>query len=93
MGKATFPYNLTNNLDKFVRLKQAELMEKHGRKVTLAEVYDIVGEYCGVTGFTVSMLKSGSYNPSVILAFLLAGYFKTTVDDLFGIVPKEEESK
>jgi DNA-binding XRE family transcriptional regulator len=91
MGKATFPFNLTNNLDKFVRMKQAELMSERGKKVTLTEVYDLIGEKCGVTGFTVSMLKSGSYNPSVILAFILAGYFKTTVDDLFSIVPKEED--
>ncbi len=89
MAKASFPYKVTNNMDKYVRLKQAELVEERGEKVTLTEVYDIIGQACGVTGFTVSMLKSGSYNPSIILAFLLAQYFGTTVDELFGIVPEE----
>lgn len=90
MAKATFPYKVTNNMEKFVRLKQAELMADRGKKVTLTEVHDLAGAYCGVTGFTVSMLKSGSYNPSIILAFLLAKYFNTTVDELFGIIPEEE---
>jgi DNA-binding XRE family transcriptional regulator len=92
MAKASFPYKVVNNLDKYVRLKQAEMMEERGDKVTLQEVYEAAGNYCGVKPYTVSMIKSGSYNPSVILAFLLAEFFGTTVDELFGIVPEGEKT-
>lgn len=88
MAKAVFPYKLTNNLDRYVRLKQAKMAEERGDKVTLQEVYEAAGAYCGVKPYTVSMVKSGAYNPSIILAFLLAEFFETTVDELFGIEKK-----
>lgn len=91
MAKATFPFKLTNELDKFVRLKQAEMVKERGDKVNLQEVYEAAGEFCGVTPYTVSMIKSGSYRPSIILAFLLAKFFNTTVDELFGIVEEGGE--
>lgn len=89
MAKATFPYKVTNNMEKFVRLKQAAMVEQRGDKVTLQEVYVAAGDYCGVQEQTVSMIKGGAYNPSIILAFLLAEFFGTTVDELFGIKPKK----
>lgn len=93
MAKATFPYKVINNMEKYVRLKQADMVAERGDKVTLQEVYEAAGKYCGVKSYTVSMIKSGSYNPSVILAFLLAEFFDTKVDDLFGIIPEEGEKK
>ena len=91
MAKAIFPYKVTNNMEKYVRLKQAEMMKERGGRVTLQEVYEAAGEFCGVKPYTISMIKSGSYSPSVTLAFLLAKFFGTTVDGLFGIEPKEDE--
>lgn len=91
MAKATFPFKLINDMERFVRLKQAEMVKEKGDKVTLQEVYEAAGEFCGVKSHTISMIKSGSYNPSVILAFLLAKFFNTTVDELFDIEPKEGE--
>jgi len=88
LAKATFPYKLTNNMERFVRLKQAEMMESKGDKVTLQEVYQAAGEFCGVQPYTISMIKSGAYRPSIVLAFLLAEFFGTTVDELFGIEPE-----
>lgn len=89
MVKATFPYTVVNNLDRYIRLRQAELMQQRGEKVTLQEIYKEVADYCGVKPYTISMIKSGNYNPSITLAFLIADYFKATVDDIFGIVPIE----
>lgn len=93
LARATFPYKLTNNMEKFVRLKQAEMMQERGDKVTLQEVYDAAGKFCGVKPYTISMIKSGLYNPSIILAFLLARFFGTTVDELFDIEPEGKASE
>lgn len=32
---------------------------------------------------TISSLESGRYNPSIILAFKIARYFKTTIENIF----------
>lgn len=37
----------------------------------------------GVSRQTISSLENGRYNPSILLAFRLARYFDTTVEQLF----------
>lgn len=34
-------------------------------------------------GKTIGSLEHGRYNPSIILAFKLARYFNTTIEDIF----------
>ena len=36
-----------------------------------------------VSGQTIGSLEHGRYNPSIILAFKLARYFNTTIEDIF----------
>ena len=36
-----------------------------------------------VTRQTISSLEHGRYNPSILLAFKLARYFGTTIEDIF----------
>jgi len=37
----------------------------------------------GVTRQTIHAIESGKYNPSLDLAFKLAGYFETRIEDIF----------
>ena len=32
---------------------------------------------------TISSLESGKYNPSIVLAFKIAGYFNKTIEEIF----------
>ena len=39
---------------------------------------------------TIGSLENGRYNPSILLAFKIARYFETTIEDIF-IYDEEEE--
>lgn len=39
---------------------------------------------------TIGSLENGRYNPSILLAFKIARYFQTTIEDIF--IYEEEES-
>lgn len=41
---------------------------------------------------TISSLEKGRYNPSIILAFKIARYFKRSIEDIF-IYEEEEEDE
>lgn len=49
------------------------------RRVTQQELADAVG----VTRQTIISLENGRYNASLVLAHRLAGYFGTTIEELF----------
>ena len=40
---------------------------------------------------TIGSLENGRYNPSILLAFKIARYFDTTIEDIF--IYHEEEEK
>lgn len=42
-----------------------------------------LAETLGVSRQTISSLESGRYNPSILLAFRLASYFKLKIEDIF----------
>lgn len=74
---------VANDLDKFIRLKQAELIKKRGDNVTIKEVHEHIGKHCGLKGQTIALIKTGNYNPSLPVALKLADYFKVTVNEIF----------
>ena len=37
----------------------------------------------GVSRQTISSLENGRYNPSILLAYKIARYFETTIEDVF----------
>ena len=43
----------------------------------------------GVSRQTISSLENGRYNPSIVLAFKIARYFKLKVEDVF--IMEEED--
>ncbi len=44
---------------------------------------EILADRLEVSRQTISSLESGRYNPSILLAFKLAGFFKVTIEELF----------
>ena len=44
----------------------------------------------GVSRQTISSLEKGRYNPSILLAFKIARYFGTTIEDVFDFSEVEE---
>lgn len=47
--------------------------------ITQEELADILG----VTRQTIGSLENGRYNPSILLAFRIAKFFKTTIEEIF----------
>ena len=61
-----------------------KIRKKHGlRQEELAEAL-------AVSRQTIGSLENGRYNPSILLAFKLARYFKTSIEEIFIY---EEESQ
>lgn len=54
-----------------------ELRKKKGIKQE--ELADILG----VTRQTIGSLENGRYNPSILLAFKIARYFKMSIEEIF----------
>lgn len=49
------------------------------QKVTQEELANAIG----VSRQTIIAIEKGNYTPSVLLALRIAGYFKTSVEDIF----------
>lgn len=92
-GRKEYPFKLKNNLDKYLRIKQARLTLERGEPVTFKQLYKEMAEYMGVTENTIALIKSNNYNPSLVVALAIAKFLDTTVDELFSIVPKEEKEE
>lgn len=89
MARREYPFELHNNLDKYLRIKQARITMVTGQTLTLQEVYKDMAEYIGATENTVALIKSGNYNPSLVVALAMSEYLKVSVDDLFSITKKD----
>lgn len=93
MARREYPFELSNNLSKHLRIKQARLTVANKKAVTLQELYDDMAEYMGVSTNTVALIKGNNYNPSLVVAMAMAEYLETTVDELFSIKPREVLAK
>ncbi|MCH5170695.1 MAG: helix-turn-helix transcriptional regulator [Oscillospiraceae bacterium] len=52
---------------------------------------DELGEALGVSRQTVISIEKGKYNPSITLAFKIARYFNTTIEEIFIFEGDENE--
>ncbi|WKY44396.1 helix-turn-helix transcriptional regulator [Eubacteriaceae bacterium ES2] len=60
-----------------------EIRKQHGiKQEELAAVLEVSRQ-------TISSLENGRYNPSILLAFKIARYFKMTIEEIF--IFEEEE--
>ncbi|MBS4872072.1 MAG: helix-turn-helix transcriptional regulator [Peptoniphilus sp. oral taxon 375] len=66
--------------------KLEEIRKKHG--ITQEELASILE----VSRQTIGSLENGRYNPSILLAFKIARYFKLTIEDIF-IYQEEDDDK
>ena len=62
-----------------------EIRKEHG--ITQEELANILE----VSRQTIGSLENGRYNPSIILAFKIAKFFKLTIEDIF--IYEEEENE
>jgi putative transcriptional regulator len=51
-----------------------------------------LAEILGVSRQTISSLENGRYNPSILLSFKIARYFKMSIEDIF-IYEEDENGK
>ena len=56
------------------------------KRISQQELADAIG----VTRATVNAIESGGYNPSLELAFRLAKFFKTDIQNIFSIEEKKK---
>ncbi|MCP8973124.1 helix-turn-helix domain-containing protein [Bacillus licheniformis] len=91
MARREYPFVLSNNLDKFLRIKQARMTVEKKQPVTLQDVNKDMAKFMGVSDNTINLIKSNNYNPSLVVAMAMAEYLETTVDELFNITRKEEK--
>ena len=59
--------------------KQAYRCQRKNRGIKQEELADALE----VSRQTIGSLENGRYNPSILLAFKLARYFDTTIEDIF----------
>jgi DNA-binding XRE family transcriptional regulator len=88
MARREYPFKLKNDLDKFLRIKQARLTVERGKPITLQEMYKDMAQYIGTSENTIGLIKSNNYNPSLVVALAMAEYLNTKVDELFTIERK-----
>ncbi|WP_142385065.1 helix-turn-helix transcriptional regulator [Cytobacillus massiliigabonensis] len=89
MARREYPFKLKNNLDRYLRVKQAKLTIERNQSLTLQDLYKEMAAYMGVTVNTVALIKANNYNPSVVVALAMAEFLGATVDELFSIEPRE----
>lgn len=53
---------------------------------------DELAEILEVSRQTISSLENGKYNPSILLAFKIAGYFNMSIEEIF-LYEGEENGK
>lgn len=73
--KASFPFYLDWGDDLKNRLE--EIRKEHGiKQEELAAALEVSRQ-------TIGSLENGRYNPSIILAFKIAHYFKMSIEEIF----------
>ena len=78
--KVNFTKTLDNNIIKqeiIVKNRIEEIRKERGIK------QEDFAKSMGVSRQTISSLENGRYNPSIILAFKIAKYFDTTIEEVF----------
>lgn len=85
------PYTVRNNLQKFLKIEQARRTLQTGEKVNLIEIEKEVGEHCSLTRDAIFSIKRGTSIASLPVAFKLADFFGTTIEQLFVVIDKKDE--
>lgn len=89
MARNKYPFTLSNDLDKYIRLKQSQATLESGVPHTMNDIYKDMAEFMGVSENTIALIKSNNYNPSLVVAMAMAEYFGTTVDNIFTLECRE----
>jgi DNA-binding XRE family transcriptional regulator len=85
MPGKTLPYDVDNNLSKFIRMYHAQLIMSHGTdsRIMVSEIEKEIAEYCGITLHTLKAYRHGRCLPSLPCALMFAQFFETDVTNIF----------
>ncbi len=84
MPGKTLPYDVENNLSKFIRMYYSQLIMTHGgEKISVAKIEKEIAEYCGITIHTLKSYRHNRCIPSLPCALMIARYFETDVTNIF----------
>lgn len=70
---------LTSYYESVIIIKNQIKMYRKEKKLTQRKLAEVVG----VTERTIISLEKGKYKPSIILAYKLASFFNTSIENLF----------
>lgn len=92
-GRRKYKFTLENDLEKYMRLKQAKITMETRKPVTLMEVQQMLADYAGISFSTVNSIKQGVSSPALVVAMAMAEFLGARVDEIFTIVRKEDNEK
>jgi len=58
-------------------------VREHRERLSLSQA--ALGDALGVSRQTVNSIETGKYDPSLPLAFAIANYFETTIEEIFHV--------
>lgn len=88
--KKTIIYiKLTCRFRKVINVKNRLEEIRKDKGITQEELATILE----VSRQTINSLENGRYNPSIILAFKIAGFFKLKIEDIFIYEEEKEDEK
>lgn len=90
MGRRKYKFKLKHDLEKFIRLKQAERVIETGEPITQNDIKKELVEYVGISDGTLISFLTGRASPSLIVGMAIAEYFGVKVEDIFSIERRDE---
>lgn len=76
-------YTTYNHLSTFITKTQAERMTSTGRRITVKEIEEELAKYCCLSREGIRHIKRGTTQPSLPLAFKIAKFFKSEIQEIF----------
>jgi DNA-binding XRE family transcriptional regulator len=80
-------YGVDNKLDYYVKKLQAKYNDM-GLHISLRQIQEEVGSYCGVTWHNIDSIRLGKSIPALQVAMRVADYFDVSVEEMFMIHSK-----
>lgn len=85
MPKTKLPYDVVNNLDKYLTRELGSRMARTGLKFFKENIMSEVAEHAGVGLDNIKRINRNIAQPSLGVALKIADYFKVNVEDIFKI--------
>jgi DNA-binding XRE family transcriptional regulator len=87
--KSILPYTANNNLNYYLRKRQAEITINKKDTVLLAEIEFDLANYCGISTEGIRRIKRGLSVASLPVALKISEFFDVKVSDIFYLTNKQ----